>query len=691
MTPPSRDVQREFKQFDAAQRSSCGKRHRDLQPWNCKKVECCLSCGSFYTLASRHHIPLKFGDETRLLQLLPGCEDSDLIGELVHVRLQDNPIYEAISYTWADESGIVNHSGNLYIKSSNMIMKITSNCEAALRRFRNELDPKFLWVDSICVDQQNLLERSEQVELMTRIYKQAQRVLVFIGNPLDDELQDYYELFDYIRTELRHGGGVKCLKNCIGKYFKKYFKRVPNSEKFYSICSILSIVSTDCSFHLRLRDTLVKFLSYFWFHRIWVIQEVIMAQAVTFYFGTFVIDWEDISLERPPPTSDWEHITTYSFDFENEIDSAFISIRPDLESDIPPVLRLRKEIKFTGAKFIDLLSVSRTCAASDPRDKIFALLGMARAEELPLMRADYTKSIKDTFIEATLYCIRSRKCLDILCLIQSPLSTASSWVPNFSDTTSLSRLPRWLKKASSPPKIDSLGMNDVLLDNRTLDLGFLDARGILLDSVTYVQNDRKLIQHAPDSNPPTNLEEFVALVRQLFRVPPGFQVPWMLLHCPRDYLKLSLPFIEPASGVDSWDMEAIDLLAPSFENYDIQKRAEKYSTYCLSTLEKLSRSITKYGRGRAVFCGNNSIGIVPVGTEPKDLICVLETASRPFVLRQKGKNYRVIGACKIIKPKLSCDATRFHHNFGCTCRSCESYRAWMTTTEKPLDKYFCLE
>lgn len=81
------------------------------------------------------------------------------------------------------------------------------------------------------------------------------------------------------------------------------------------------------------------------------------------------------------------------------------------------------------------------------------------------MRADYTKSIQDTFTEATLYCIRSRKCLDILCLIQSPLSTASSWVPNFSDTTSLSRLPRWLKKASSPLKIDSLGTNVILFDN----------------------------------------------------------------------------------------------------------------------------------------------------------------------------------------------------------------------------------
>ena len=279
MTPPSRNVQREFKQSDVAQRSSYGKRHRDLRPWNCRKVECCLSCGSFYTLASGHHIPLKFGDETRLLQLLPGCEDSDLIGELVHVRLQENPIYEAISYTWADESGIVNHSGNLFIKSSNMIMKITSNCEVALRRFRNELEAKFLWVDSICVDQQNLLERSEQVELMTRIYKQAQRVLVFIGNPLDDNLHGYDELFHCIKTERHRDGGVK--------YIKKTIKRQPDSEKPESICDILS---TNWSPYLRLRDTLVKFLSYSWFHHIWVIQEVIMAQAVTLYFGTVCIN-----------------------------------------------------------------------------------------------------------------------------------------------------------------------------------------------------------------------------------------------------------------------------------------------------------------------------------------------------------------------------------------------------------------
>ena len=111
---------------------------------------------------------------------------------------------------------------------------------------------------------------------MTRIYKQAQGVLVFIGNPLDDDLHDYDELFHYIKTKRHRGGGVK--------YIKKTIKRRPDSEKPESICDILS---TNWSPYLRLRDTLVKFLSYSWFYRIWIIQEVIMAQAVTLYWDLY--------------------------------------------------------------------------------------------------------------------------------------------------------------------------------------------------------------------------------------------------------------------------------------------------------------------------------------------------------------------------------------------------------------------
>ncbi|KAF2733961.1 heterokaryon incompatibility, partial [Polyplosphaeria fusca] len=101
--------------------------------------------------------------------------------ELIHVRLEHALDFEAVSYTWANASGDVSRSRNLFIKSGNGILKITQNCEAALRTFRHESTPKLLWIDSICVDQQNLLERSEQIQLMASIYKQAQRVLVFIG------------------------------------------------------------------------------------------------------------------------------------------------------------------------------------------------------------------------------------------------------------------------------------------------------------------------------------------------------------------------------------------------------------------------------------------------------------------------------------------------------------------------------
>ena len=67
---------------------------------------------------------------------------------------------------------------------------------------------------------------------MTRIYKQAQRVLVFVGNPLYNDLQDYYKLFNYIGTKLCRGAGVKCIK------------RHPGSKKYKSIIYSPSSVPT---------------------------------------------------------------------------------------------------------------------------------------------------------------------------------------------------------------------------------------------------------------------------------------------------------------------------------------------------------------------------------------------------------------------------------------------------------------
>jgi hypothetical protein len=642
MESPGQKTQGKPRKVDIAHSSLCEKQHRDLRPWNRQKAECCLSCGSFYDLESSLHIPLKFGDEIRLLQLLPSSDDSDdLIGDLIHLRLQENPIYEAISYTWADEFGVTSHCGNLFIKSGNVMLKITRNCEVALRKFRDKLHTRLLWVDSICIDQRNSLERSEQVQMMTNIYKQAQNVLVFIGHPPEISLDDYRQLFDYMRTKK--------------SYIQDTNSRGLSRGSRGPLYDLISNKSTDFTSKLRLRNTLVKFLDYPWFHRIWVIQEVIMARSVALYFGPFVIDWEDVSLDR------------FILGSGRGIDDALIPIEHAFKIDIPPVLRLRKKIKSEGARLVDLLSATRTCAATDPRDKIFALLGMAQRENmLQLPRADYTKSVENVFAEATIYYIRSTGCLGILSSPLSPAETTVSWVSNFSD---ISTLTPFCEEQNYIPRIKAFSETPLIIDDRELDLGFLNATGILLDSITYVQNDQKWIQRTRSRNLTVHPEGFVSSVQQLFQAPSTFQVPLMLLHCPLDPL---LAFEEPSVGIDPFDMREIDLLAPFFE-----RQLENYSPHCISTLERFYRTITNYGRGRAIFCGKDTMGIVPVGTEPGDMIWILPTAFHPLVLRQKGNYYKVIGACMIMGPNKhpGCN-TRYHGKARCDCRSCKSRKRY---------------
>jgi len=58
---------------------------------------------------------------------------------------------------------------------------VTANCEAALRRLRNANSKRILWVDAICINQDDPTERSQQVTLMRDIYRNASNILAWLG------------------------------------------------------------------------------------------------------------------------------------------------------------------------------------------------------------------------------------------------------------------------------------------------------------------------------------------------------------------------------------------------------------------------------------------------------------------------------------------------------------------------------
>jgi Heterokaryon incompatibility protein (HET) len=58
-----------------------------------------------------------------------------------------------------------------------------------------------LWIDQICINQKNALERSQQVNIMGCIYRQAQQVVMWLGEDVDNQARIAYEFIEEIVSQ----------------------------------------------------------------------------------------------------------------------------------------------------------------------------------------------------------------------------------------------------------------------------------------------------------------------------------------------------------------------------------------------------------------------------------------------------------------------------------------------------------
>ena len=116
------------------------------------------------------------GKRIRLFHLNPASEYSSSISGSLHETSLQNPVaYDAISYQWGmREPGFLIAVGNGRIQ-------VTKNCHEALLRLRHRNRKQKLWLDAICIDQENEKDKSHQVAMMADIYSKADRVIVWLG------------------------------------------------------------------------------------------------------------------------------------------------------------------------------------------------------------------------------------------------------------------------------------------------------------------------------------------------------------------------------------------------------------------------------------------------------------------------------------------------------------------------------
>ncbi|PTD07843.1 Ankyrin-3 [Fusarium culmorum] len=349
---------------------------------------------------SYHYQPLMMKNSTRIIELYPGVPGDILEFELEEVPLFSATPFEALSYEWQERYGTIP------VQCDGQKIFITPNCKAAMEKLRLRDKSRYLWIDAICINQTNEQERNQQVAIMGNIYRAAQRVVMWLG----EETETIRAAFEMLPTVAK----AQCmLLQAVGEFpgGEMTTEGVEDPKKMLE--SMFKEQSAMDAFWDLMQRT-------YW-TRAWILPEIVIAGSRGIVMcGNQSCEWTTLQLGMP----------IYEYCNFGQPPMIFNS---GLVGDMGPEAEML---------FEDVVFVLHTLQATDPRDKIFASLGLVsqgrrtigkKLVEAPI--ADYTMSVQQVFIHAARYLIdlggafwawrlgiqRSTKKVDNL----------PSWVPDF--------------------------------------------------------------------------------------------------------------------------------------------------------------------------------------------------------------------------------------------------------------------
>ncbi|KAJ4189080.1 hypothetical protein NW767_011731 [Fusarium falciforme] len=298
--------------------------------------------------------PLETGS-IRLLFLLEAEEDDgDLECALLHFELSEVTEYTALSYVWGDE----NNSCAIYIGDD--YLPITANLEDALRHIRRRDQPVWIWVDALCIDQAHTEERNHQVQQMRQIYESAAQTVVYLGGQTGGNTG--YSAWNFLERNSTWA---------LNRY----------GEKDYTLPAA---IEDQVDFRGELHDVYLDVLTRDWFSRVWVFQEVVVSKEVMIQCGPRGVAWDDfcklVVLEKR--AHDRYGLSLQQQDLSDNLRRIWqarvaFHLTKGQEHCLPDWYILTLSSNDATTDILDMLVRARHLMASDPRDKIFALLGIS--------------------------------------------------------------------------------------------------------------------------------------------------------------------------------------------------------------------------------------------------------------------------------------------------------------------------
>lgn len=428
------------------------------------------------------HTITQYQNQIRLVHLSGGQRDDAVRCSLEVVPLDEETSYEALSYCWGDcqdERVIILDEEEFHI---------SQNLLSALRTIRNPKETRTLWVDAICINQQDNLEKAWQVNLMGEIFANCQMGLIYLGE--EKEKKDEWCLMrnlacsDYVDVPRQDGGPnsgeLRPAEESIlsfplnGEPMATASEDTPRRNahpscqwhgrlpRFSTINGVVQMLSKG--YHLHEIETfnnivhsehkpdfedlepvfaLGAFLNRTWWTRSWTVQEAALPRSSTIYCGSLEYSFEELSMAA-------ENLYNHSLDCCSD---AFTSLAEHLDPEIcygEATINIffnfqrqfnaldlaRAWVGMPDINLLDLLYSFHNRQAKDERDKIYALLGFLPRNMR--VQPDYTTTLerlnKSLSIRLLTEC--PDKQLSVLWRQTPPTTTRPSWIKNFSTETS---------------------------------------------------------------------------------------------------------------------------------------------------------------------------------------------------------------------------------------------------------------
>ncbi|KAE9376399.1 HET-domain-containing protein, partial [Stipitochalara longipes BDJ] len=148
--------------------------------------------------------PLAAVAEIRLLHLHPGSDDEPITCHFEHVNTLHHPQFEALSYMWGSKDS------TKAIKVNGAIFDIRENLWQALKHVRLANWVRVLWIDALCINQDDINERNNQVSQMGNIYARSKGVVAWLGLSDDSSraAMDFFIRFKPGLPETRYSNGL---------------------------------------------------------------------------------------------------------------------------------------------------------------------------------------------------------------------------------------------------------------------------------------------------------------------------------------------------------------------------------------------------------------------------------------------------------------------------------------------------